>query len=297
MAGSAHAAVLGSPIGHSRSPALHAAAYRHLGVDIAYEAIEMTPEGLGSFMDGLRHDPTCRGLSVTMPLKAAMVQHVDRLSEPAASLGVLNTVTFDDGGATLRLTGHNTDVAGIIRALEHAGSVSGSSAAVLGAGGTSMAATAALAALGVERLWLCVRNPARAADTVRLAEQSGLQVAVVPLHDSAVVLQETKVVISTLPPYAADSIAAAPGLSDAVDDGAGILLDVAYDPWPSALARTWRERGGAIVPGLEMLLYQGVEQVRMFAAGDFHDEPGVINAMCDAVGLPRRDPRQPDMAG
>ncbi|GAB3273043.1 shikimate dehydrogenase family protein [Arthrobacter pigmenti] len=297
MAGSAHAAVLGSPIGHSKSPALHSAAYRHLGVDIGYQAIEMTPERLGAFMDELRDNSNCRGLSVTMPLKSAMVQHVDRLAESASALGVLNTVTFDDDGSDLRLTGHNTDVVGIIRAIRHAGGTVERSAAILGAGGTSLAATAALSALGIEHLWLCVRDPARAAETVRLAEASGMQVSVVALPDSAAVLHDAKVVVSTLPPYAADRIAALPGLARPVAGGAGILLDVAYEPWPSALARTWRERGGVIVPGLEMLLYQGVEQVRMFTGSSFHDEAGVINAMCDAVGLPRRDPRRPDMAG
>lgn len=257
----------------------------------------MTPERLGAFMHGLRTDSSCRGLSVTMPLKSAMMQYVDRLSEPASTLGVINTVTFDDGGSSPRLTGHNTDVAGIIRAIGHAGGTNERSAAVLGAGGTSLAATAALAALGIEQLRLCVRDPERAADTVRLAEDSGMQVDVVPLQESPAMLREAKVVVSTLPPHAADSIAAVPELSRPVDGGAGILLDVAYDPWPSALARTWRARGGVIVPGLEMLLYQGVEQVRMFTGNSFHDEAGVINAMCDAVGLPRRDPDLPDMAG
>lgn len=289
--------MLGSPIGHSKSPALHSAAYRHLGVCIGYQAIEMRPERLASFMGGLREDSSCRGLSVTMPLKSAMVQHVDRLSDTAAALGVLNTVTFDPGDSGPRLTGHNTDMAGIVRAINHAGGTQERSAAILGAGGTSLAATAALAALGVEHLWLCVRDPGRAADTIRTAESAGLQVSVVPLQDSSAVLQEAKLVISTLPPHAADSIAAVPALSHRIARGAGILLDVAYDPWPSALAQTWRRRGGVIVPGLEMLLYQGLEQVRMFTGSSFHDEPGVINAMCDAVGLPRRDQRPPDMAG
>lgn len=308
MTGPARAAVLGSPIGHSKSPALHHAAYRHLGVDIAYSAVEMTPEQLEAYMDGLRGDPdttddqdttdSCwRGLSVTMPLKSAMVKYVDRLSETASALGVLNTVTFDAGAAGPTLTGHNTDVTGMIRAINHAGGTTERSAVILGAGGTSLAAAAALAALGVDRVSLCVRDPARAADTVRFAERAGLQVSVVPMQDSAAVLSGARLVISTLPPHAADAMAAAPRLQGRVDGGAGILLDVAYEPWPSALAQTWRARGGVIVPGLEMLLYQGLEQVRMFTGSSFHDEPGVINAMCDAVRLPRRDPRPPDMAG
>lgn len=305
-----YAAVLGSPIGHSKSPALHSAAYRFLGLDIGYQAIEMTPGQLEPFMAGLRKDPGCRGLSVTMPLKEAMVQHVDGLTGTAAALGVLNTVTFDAGADGTRLTGHNTDVNGIIRAINHAGGTGEQAAAILGAGGTSLAAIAALAALGVEQLWLCVRNPERAAGTVRFAEESSLSVTVVPLRDSAAVLQEARLVVSTLPPHAADDLAVTPGLGESTEPGTpsvaagpagagsgGILLDVAYDPWPSALARTWQKRGGVIVPGLEMLLYQGLEQVRMFTGNSFHNEHGVINAMCDAVGLPRRDQSPSDMAG
>lgn len=338
----ARAAVLGSPIGHSKSPALHNAAYRHLGLTIRYDAIDVTEEQLPGFMTGVRSEPGWAGLSVTMPLKAAMVAQVDELAGAAAVLQVLNTVTFDGGeilgdkgnmpdggggdgekppnqgarsGAT-RLTGHNTDVAGIVRAIEHAGGTGETSAVILGAGGTSLAAAAALADMGVTDLALCVRTPARAAETVALAERFGLSVTIVPLQDSAPVVRDSRLVVSTLPPRAGDELAADPALADPVPaahpdgrgspegtgspDGtgsAGVLLDVAYDPWPSDLAAAWERRGGKIVPGLEMLLYQGLEQVRLFTGSQFHDEPGVINAMCDAVGLPRRSPRLPDMAG
>nr|WP_035781837.1 shikimate dehydrogenase [Arthrobacter sp. H14] len=304
----ARAAVLGSPIGHSKSPALHNAAYQHLGLNIRYDAIDVTEDQLPGFMTGVRSESGWAGLSVTMPLKAAMVAQVDELAGAAAVLQVLNTVTFDGGqmAGTTRLTGHNTDVAGIVRAIAHAGGTGGRSAVILGAGGTSLAAAAALADIGITDLALCVRTPARAAETVALAERFGMSVTVVPLQDSAAVVQQSRLVVSTLPPRAGDELAADPVLAapalarEADTDGtadAGVLLDVAYDPWPSALAAAWERRGGRIVPGLEMLLYQGLEQVRLFTGSQFHDEPGVINAMCDAVGLPRRSPQLPDMAG
>lgn len=304
----ARAAVLGSPIGHSKSPALHNAAYRHLGLNIRYDAVDVTEDQLPGFMTGVRSETGWAGLSVTMPLKAAMVAQVEQLAGTAAVLQVLNTVTFDGGTTpgTTRLTGHNTDVAGIVRAIEYAGGTGETSAVILGAGGTSLAAAAALADLGVTDLTLCVRTPARAAETAGLAERFGLSVTVVPLQDSAAVVRQSRLVVSTLPSRAADELAVDPVLVDPILAGgadtegtrkAGVLLDVAYDPWPSALAAAWERRGGKIVPGLEMLLYQGLEQVRLFTGSHFHDEPGVINAMCDAVGLPRRSPQLPDMAG
>lgn len=188
MRPTARAAVLGFPIGHSKSPALHTAAYRHLGLEIDYQAIDVMEEQLPDFMTGLRSTAGWTGLSVTMPLKAAMVQCVDELSPAAVSLGVVNTVTFDggtdDGGkvgveaGVSRLTGHNTDIAGIVRAVEHAGGTGGTSAVLLGAGGTSLAAAAALAKMGVTDVRLGVRTPVRASETVRLAEQLGLTVTV-----------------------------------------------------------------------------------------------------------------------
>lgn len=303
----ARAAVLGSPVGHSKSPALHAAAYEHLGIGMDYSAIDLTEAQLPEFMGRTRSESGWAGLSVTMPLKGAMVREVDVLSGPAADLAVVNTVTFDGGrsGRGSRLTGHNTDVAGITGAVEYAGGSAAQSAVILGAGGTSLAAVAALALLGVTGVSVCVRTPARTAATVALAERYGLAVAVVPLQESATIVRRSGLVISTLPPHAADGIAADPllrGHQDPGQDangpgGAPILLDAAYEPWPSALATTWAARGGRTVNGLEMLLYQGLEQVRLFTGGCFGDPDGVINAMCDAVGLPRRGRAWPDMAG
>jgi shikimate dehydrogenase len=94
------------------------------------------------------------------------------------------------------------------------------------------------------------------------------------------------VVISTLPPRAADGMAAElEALGRRTD---GVLLDVAYDPWPSKIAAAWHAGGGTVVPGLEMLLYQAVEQVRHFTGLAEAGSADVIDVMCDAVGAPRR---------
>ncbi len=302
------AAVLGHPISHSKSPALHRAAYAHLGVEIAYSAIDVTEAGLPAFMrqvrDEARADGSWRGLSVTMPLKSAMVAEVDEVRGVARALGVVNTVAFesDDGSADhTRLVAYNTDVAGIVNALRHAGAATAPTAAVLGGGGTAAAAIAALKELGAASAEVFVRDVSRAAEARAASAAVGLPVQVLPLAGAAAAVAAADVVISTLPPRAADALAGelaeelaakpAGALPPHGSPGVlspGVLLDVAYDPWPSRIAAAWQDAGGTVVPGLEMLIYQAVEQVRHFTGLGEAMPAGVIDVMCDAVGAPRR---------
>lgn len=306
------AAVLGHPISHSKSPALHRAAYAQLGVDMDYSAIDVTEDALPAFMARVREDVRqgkgWRGLSVTMPLKSGMVREVDEVRGVARDLGVINTVAFerpapgDTAGAT-RLVGYNTDVAGIVNALRYAGAESAPAAAVLGGGGTSAAAIAALKELGAPVADIFVRDVSRAAEARAAAASLGLPVRVLPLAGAAAAVAGADVVISTLPPRAADPLAAElAGLfaqrpespeREALSPESparrpGVLLDVAYDPWPSRIAATWQEAGGTVIPGLEMLIYQAVEQVRHFTGLGAAVPAEVIDVMCDAVGAPRR---------
>lgn len=281
---SRRAAVLGHPISHSKSPALHSAAYAKLGVDIEYSAIDVTVERLPGFMESLRGDDTWCGLSVTMPLKSAMISEVDEVRGAGAHLGVINTVVFErDGGRLLRV-GYNTDVAGIVEAVRYAGVVAAPHAAVLGGGGTSAAAVAAVKELGGRHVDVFVRDAGRAGDAQAAAAAVGLSLAIRPLTEAASAVAGMNLVISTLPPRAADPLAEE--LAALPRTGAGVLLDVAYDPWPSRLAEVWQGHGGAVVPGLEMLMYQAAEQIRRFSGCDV--DAAVIDVMCDSVGLPRR---------
>jgi shikimate dehydrogenase len=225
------------------------------------------------------------------------VPQMDHVSDLVGRLGVLNTVVVsrDEGGdsqGTVRLGGHNTDVAGIVGALRHAGARAQAGAVVLGAGGTAAAAVAALADLGAASATICLRQPEKAAPLVELAAGFGLPCRVLPLQAAAGCLEAADIVVSTLPPRAADPVAA----QLAQEDGRGagqaragrVLLDVAYDPWPSRIAAVWQGRGGTIVAGIEMLIYQAVEQVRLFAGERFTNAAEVTNVMCDAVGASRR---------
>ncbi|GAC1377323.1 MAG: shikimate dehydrogenase [Pseudarthrobacter sp.] len=280
------AAVLGHPISHSKSPALHLAAYTKLGLEITYTAVDLTEQALPAFMDRVRHQEGWRGLSVTMPLKAGMVAEVDEVRGVARTLGVVNTVAFEESGGVVRRVGYNTDVAGIVSAVRNAGVVASPSAVVLGGGGTAAAAVAALKDLGTAHAQLFVRDPSRAADALAAAAGVGVAVDVRPMTEAATPMASADVVISTLPPRAADSLAAEIA---ALGCGTpGVLLDVAYDPWPSQIATVWQAGGGTVVPGLEMLLYQAVEQVRLFTGRGEEVNAAVIDVMCDSVGLPRR---------
>jgi shikimate dehydrogenase len=280
------AAVLGHPIGHSKSPALHRAAYARLGVDVAYSAIDVTVPELPAFMAAVRNEPGWRGLSVTMPLKTAMVSEVDEVRGVAGILGVVNTVVFEAEGGSVRRVGYNTDVAGIVNAVRHAGVAAAPSAVVLGGGGTAAAAVAALKDLGAPSADIYVRDVRRAAEARAASDGVGLPVRILPLTGAADAMAAADVVISTLPPHGADALAEQ--LAGLRTPTPGVLLDVAYDPWPSRIASVWQRGGGSVVPGLEMLLYQAVEQVRFFSGLGDDVTADVIDVMCDAVGAPRR---------
>ena len=284
---SAKAGVLGMPIEHSRSPLLHSTAYALLGEEIEYRPYAIREDHAGRAASVLRHEPGWRGVSVTMPLKQAMVAHVEEVSRRVQLLGALNTVTVRPGleeGEVPTLYGENTDVDGVIGALSAAGVeiIPGfQPPLVLGAGGTAVAVLAALKEMGADAVRVAVRNPAKATEVRRVAEALHLRLSVIPLT-SVKELAGVAVVVSTLPPRAADAWARDVASLAVRGD---VLLDVAYDPWPSALAREWEAVGGVAVHGLAMLVYQAVEQISAFTGRDVSEDPRIVPALCDAVGI------------
>ncbi|MHA7305143.1 shikimate dehydrogenase [Arthrobacter sp. TMN-49] len=296
-------AVLGHPIGHSKSPALHNAAYAALGADLLYTAIDVDAPSLAGFLAQVRAEKNWYGLSVTMPLKNVAVALMDELTATAEAVGAVNTIvcTQTPAGDT-HLRGDNTDVTGLVNALRHAGVKEHPRAAILGGGGTAVSAVAALVHLDASEITVFVRSLAKGAQLLAVAEKLGGSVSLELFDGAANALAGFDVVISTLPPHGADELAqtfAGQGATVA----AGLLLDAAYDPWPSALAQAWAQAGGGVVAGIEMLLYQGVEQVKLFtvaggySALDAEQVGDVIDVMCDAIGVHRRDPHEQNMAG
>ncbi|MBE1513771.1 shikimate dehydrogenase family protein [Nesterenkonia halotolerans] len=292
------AAVLGHPISHSQSPALHAAAYDHLGLDIEYRRIDVPLDAVDRFLHTEGAAPGWLGWSVTMPLKGAMAAAVEERSSRVQTLGVLNTVVHRPGdGHSPMLYGENTDVDGILHALIEAGLQPGLSPdarifGIIGAGATATAALAAAAELGYTEVRCYARSIPRAAELHPVADALGLTLSVAPLETLNKDLQHggsLDALVSTLPPRAADEIAQTlPALTHPVP-----LLDVAYDPWPSALADAWESAGGRVVSGLVMLLHQAVRQVELFTAAtenpaaelseDSHDQ--LVAKMRRSIGL------------
>lgn len=249
------AAVLGSPIAHSLSPVLHRAAYAQLGLDWTYDAIEVDEAGLPGFLSGC--GPQWAGLSLTMPLKRAVLPLLDSASELVGVVGGANTVVFSPEG----LVGHNTDVAGILGALRGIGAPPGP-AMVLGGGATAASALAALAGLGCPSAVVCARRPGAAADLARVAERVGMELAIRSWPERLPARDEVPIVVSTVP------ASAGAWLLGVVPVEPGWLLDVTYSPWPPAVVGAWRRMGGLAVAGDEMLLLQAVEQVRLMTGLD-----------------------------
>jgi shikimate dehydrogenase len=239
------AAVLGSPIAHSRSPQLHLAAYRALGLDDwTYDRIECTAEQLPALVGGF--GPEWVGVSVTMPGKFAALRFADERTARAELVGSANTLVRSDGG----WRADNTDIDGVMGALEH---VSGH-ALVLGSGGTAPAAVFGLVELGVQRISIVARSRERVAPLLSLGTRLGVPTDWIPLGAAPT---DANVVVSTVP-----AEAVAPHVADFA--ATPLLLDAIYDPWPTPLASAVAAAGGRVVSGLQMLLHQAFTQVEQF---------------------------------
>ncbi|MGW7282699.1 shikimate dehydrogenase [Streptomyces sp. NPDC054844] len=244
------AAVLGSPVAHSLSPVLHHAAYAELGLENwTYDRFDVDEEALARFFEQL--GPEWAGLSLTMPLKRAVIPLLDEISETAASVDAVNTVVLTEDG---RKTGDNTDIPGIVAALREHGIEKVETAAVLGAGATASSALAALARICTGEVAVYVRSQARAAEMRGWAERLDVTVRIADWADAEEALR-APLVVATTPAGATDALAAA------VPEMPATLFDVLYDPWPTALAARWSAYGGAVVSGLDLLLHQAVLQV------------------------------------
>ncbi|MGW4810955.1 shikimate dehydrogenase [Kitasatospora cineracea] len=248
------AAVLGSPIAHSLSPALHNAGYAALGLDgWEYGRHEVDESTLAAFVTAL--DPAeWAGLSLTMPLKRAIRPLLDTVSDTARAVDAVNTVVLDRDG---RRHGDNTDVPGLVNALRERGVERVESAAVLGAGATASSALAALAQVCDGEVTAYVRSAGRAAEMRELGERLGVPVRTADWADGARAL-DGPLTVSTTPVGATDGFAAQ------LTAAPGVLFDVLYHPWPTALAAACLERGGTVLGGLDLLVHQAVLQFERF---------------------------------
>ncbi|MBT2509110.1 shikimate dehydrogenase [Streptomyces sp. ISL-98] len=244
------AAVLGSPIAHSLSPVLHRAAYEELGLtNWSYDRFEVDEAALPRFFEKV--DASWAGLSLTMPLKRAVIPLLDEISDTAASVEAVNTVVVTEEG---RRIGDNTDIPGMIAALRERGVEKVGSAAVLGAGATASSALAALSRLCTGPVTAYVRTAARGNEMRQWGERLGVDVRIADWAEAERAF-DAPLVIATTPAGTTDALA------EAVPERPGTLFDVLYEPWPTALAAAWSAHGGSVVGGLDLLVHQAVLQV------------------------------------
>jgi shikimate dehydrogenase len=237
-----HAAVIGHPVAHSRSPALFAAFARATGIALRYEAVDVPPEQLDAMLRRWRADRTFVGCNVTLPHKERALALADRVEPAAQDCGAANVLTRD-GTA---LVAGNTDVAGIEAALgQHGVMLAGSRVTILGAGGAARAVAAAARDNGAVRITIAARDRARALAVAADFDADTCALDAVPISDVYVNATPAGMIgqpdISLLPPNAL------PG---------AVAFDLVYVPEDTPFLRVARARGLRTVPGTAMFVAQ-----------------------------------------
>lgn len=236
--------VIGDPVRHSRSPAIHNAAYEACGLDWVYLAFPVPAGAAGSALDAMR-TLSFAGLQVTMPHKADAATACDELSATAAALGAVNTVILRDG----RLLGESTDGEGFVRSLRDEGvDPSGARVVVLGAGGAARAIVDALGGCGAH-VTIAARRPEAARATTGLAAGADA----VGLADAAPAIAEAGVVVNATPVGMEGEDP--PFDVSALHDGQ-LVVDTVYHPAETPLLAQARERGARVANGIGMLVHQ-----------------------------------------
>ncbi|MCD9623208.1 shikimate dehydrogenase [Rhabdothermincola salaria] len=244
------AAVIGEPVGHSRSPAIMNAAFAATGLDWVYVAFEVPAGAVPAALGGMRAFGI-GGLSVTMPHKEAAAGAVDELSDDARRLGAVNCVVNDDG--TLR--GHNTDGAGFVAALvaETGVSPAGLPCVVLGAGGAARSVVLALSRAGADQVTVVNRTSSRAERAAALAGDRG---RVVAPADAPPVLAEAGLVVNATSVGMGEGAGGATPFDPEVLHEGQLVADLVYQPLVTPLLAEAGRRGATPVDGLGMLVHQ-----------------------------------------
>ena len=248
-------AVIGQPIAHSRSPAMHRAAFEALGIadEWSYEAIEMAPEQFAERTEALA-DAGYVGANVTVPHKRAALEIAERATDVAREIGAANTLSFAG-----QIVADNTDGPGLLAALPK--SPGGMRALVLGAGGASRAVVWALLREGAAvEIWNRTSTRARA-----LADElGGAAVEEISTSEYDLIVNATSVGLQASPaPSGGDDLKALPVVADGFHDRQ-VVVDLVYGSDETDLASAARSRGANVIDGLEVLVHQGAESFRIW---------------------------------
>lgn len=254
--GARRAAVLGSPVAHSKSPIVHRAAFAALGLTgWTYERIECTADDLAPLLDSF--GPEWVGVSVTMPGKFAALAYASERTARADAVGSANTLVRTSDGWRADCT----DVDGVTGALGTVGvtDLTGASVVVVGAGGTSRPALVAAADRGAASVTIVSRDRGRATGALDCAARCGLDARWADFEDPrlADTFAGAAAVISTVPADGAEALVPVAG-------HVPVLLDAIYDPWPTPFAAAVDRAGGTVVGGVQMLLHQAFGQTEQF---------------------------------
>ncbi len=256
--------IIGFPIGHSISPVFQQAALDHLGLDAAYRAWEVEPEAVAEFVQGLRR-PDVLGINVTVPHKEAVIPHLDEVDDWATAAGAVNTIVNRQG----RLTGHNTDGSGFLRALREAGGFDpkGRRVLVLGAGGAARGIVLALIREGTDQLTIANRTLERAQRLCRMAQENGLEARAIGFQagplGAAAASAELIVNCTTMGMSHGPDETGSPLSADQIPSTA-VVNDLVYNPLETPLLREAAKAGASTLGGIHMLVYQGAASFEMW---------------------------------
>jgi shikimate dehydrogenase len=251
-------ALIGDPVEHTMSPAIHNAAFSEMGLDYAYVAFRVKTEDVPAAIAGMKA-LNMRGLSVTMPHKVAVIPLLDRLDPLAEKIGAINTIVNDDG----ILTGYNTDATGFLQAmLERGVEPKGKNIAVMGAGGASRAVSFILADRGTE---LVILNRLLELDWAvelarKISQAFGKNVDALELNrdNLAKTLEKTDILVNATSVGMSPDIDKTPVPPELLKPGLTVY-DIIYNPVKTRLLRDAEAAGATIISGVDMLVWQGVQ--------------------------------------
>jgi shikimate dehydrogenase len=267
--------IIGDPIEHTMSPAMHNAAFDKLGLDYVFVPFLVKKEGLRQAIDGVR-GLNIRGLGVTIPHKVAVMQYLDQIDDLAQKIGAVNILVNDNG----TLTGYNTDAGGFLRALLERGiEPKGKMVAILGAGGASRAISFVLAERGAN-LIILNRTWDKAIELAeRVSRSFGNKIEALPLDKENLTkaLGRADIMMNCtnvgMHPHVSETLVTADQLKSDM-----IVFDTVYNPIKTQLLKEAEKAGATTISGVEMLVWQGVLAFEMWT---HHKAP--VEVMREAV--------------
>ncbi len=240
--------VIGKPIGHSLSPAMHSAAFSEAGLNAVYLAFET--QDIEGCLRGIRA-LGIKGVSVTIPFKSMVVPYLDEVNLLAKRIGAVNTIINDDG----RLVGYNTDTLGAYKALNEKVVLPGKSCLLLGAGGAARSIGFILKEKGVD-ISLVNRSDERGNELARVLECPYIPIDRIGTHRADLLIQTTPVGMS---PNIDECL-----VPENVLKAGMVVMDIIYNPIETRLLKMAKAHGCVTINGLNMLVYQGCEQFRLW---------------------------------